>query len=162
MTLTAMRDLLKDERIWCVAATVRIHEGDDTYFERTRNGQISVSVVTNQHAVPISALLAGGDANSRGYWIIPSIGTEVIVAFDNGEFEGDAYIVGTIGKSPTEITEEVTIIADTTVKIVADKVNICGANEVTEGVVVGSGIDSFTGSPYHALGNTSTRVFAKK
>ncbi len=33
---------------------------------------------------------------------------------------------------------------------------------LNEGVVLGSGIDSFTGTPYSLLGSASTKVFAKK
>lgn len=117
MSLTALRDLLEDERVWCVAATVQLHEGESEHFARASNGQIMVSVITNQHAVPIWAQLRGGDFSRRGVWTIPAIGTEVILNFDNGEFEGDPYIIGVIGRAPEDLDGEVTLIIDNKVKI---------------------------------------------
>lgn len=165
MTLTSMRDLLKDGGVWCVAATVQLLDGATQHYRRAANGQIIVSVVTNLQAVPIEAFLLGGDFAGRGFWMIPAVGTEVMICFDNGDFEGDAFIVATIGRAPQNLDGEVTIISDSVVKIVADKVNICEANEVgltAEGVVVGTGMDPFTGQTYNALGNSSGKVFAKK
>lgn len=100
MTLAATRDMLKDERVWCIAARVELHDGDTQHYEINGEGQIIVSVRTLRHGVPIWAVLRGGDSEGRGVWQIPSIGTEVIVEFDDGMFEGDAYIVGTHGNPP--------------------------------------------------------------
>jgi hypothetical protein len=50
-----------------------------------------------------------------------------------------------------------------TVTVIATKVNLGGELiPPVDGVVVGSGVDSFTGAPYFALGNSSKTVFAKK
>ena len=51
-----------------------------------------------------------------------------------------------------------------TANIVADKVNLGGKNLVamSDGVVVASGIDTFTGSTYGVLGSSSKIVMAKK
>lgn len=118
MTLTAMRDLLSDERIACVAATVQLHEGQTEHFRRDAiTGQIIVTVITNQNGVSIDALLKAGDISGRGLWIIPAIGTEVFVCFDMGEFEGDAYIVGYMGRAPDQLDDGITLIIDEKVQI---------------------------------------------
>lgn len=95
MTLTAMRELFKDDKIWCLAARVALHDGETVHYEVTPEGAMSVSVRTHMHDVQINALLKGG-----GIWYIPDVGTEVMIAFDNGEFEGDAYIMNPYGDSP--------------------------------------------------------------
>lgn len=101
MTLQATRDMLAGEAgVMCFAATVQIHDGETQHWEVTDEGAMSVSVVTHQHAVPIDALLKGGGNDGKGVWFIPSVGTEVLIAFENGDFEGDAYIVGVFGHSP--------------------------------------------------------------
>lgn len=101
MTLQATRDLLAGEAgIMCLAATVQVHDGETQHWEVSDEGAMVVSVVTHQHAVPIDALLKGGGNDGKGVWFIPSVGTEVLIAFENGDFEGDAYIVGIFGHSP--------------------------------------------------------------
>ena len=160
MTLTAVRDKLRDERIWCMAALVALHDDagpDDEHFAYEENGQISISLRTLKHDIPIRAYLSGGTANV-GVWFIPPIGTEVVVNFDNGEFEGDGYIVGVHGTPPTNLQAGQVLIRGT-------KVNICDATETgptAEGVVVGRGVDPFTGQTYNTLGSSSSKVFAKK
>lgn len=102
MTLQATRDMLASEAgVMCFAATVQLHDGETEHWERSAEGAMTISVVTNQHAVPINAILKGGGNNGQGFWFIPSIGTEVLIAFENGDFDGDAYIVGIHGHSPT-------------------------------------------------------------
>jgi hypothetical protein len=159
MTLQATRDLLESERVWCVAARVALHDGEDAHHQMTDEGQMMVSVRTLRHDVQIWAILAGGGSADVGVWFIPPVGTEVIVNFDDGMFEGDAYIVGIHGKAPSDL-------APGKVFIRGDVVNLANANEgpgpTSEGVVVGTGVDPFTGSTYNVLGNASTKVFAKK
>lgn len=118
MTMTAMRDLLAGEGVWCVAATVQLHKGELTHFQKQRNGQLMISVVTNQHAVPFWATYKGGDILGRGIWMIPGIGTEVMLCFDQGDFEGDAFIVSMFGSAPDEaVAENITLLIDDTVEI---------------------------------------------
>lgn len=171
MTLTAMRELFKDDKTWCLAARVALHDGETEHYEVTPEGAMSVSVRTHMHDVQINAILKGGGAGI-GIWFIPPIGTEVMIAFDGGEFEGDAYIAGIHGDSPTGLTPgKILIIGDnvtvqaTTVNVEADTVNICSADEtpgIGDGVLNGKAIDPFTGSTHNVLGNASMKVFAKK
>lgn len=117
MTMTAMRDLLAGEAVWCVAATVQLHDGEVEFFKKQSNGQLMISVVTNQHAVPMWATYKGGDIIGRGIWAIPGIGTEVFVGFDQGDFEGDAFIVAPFGSAPDALTANITLVIDDTVEI---------------------------------------------
>lgn len=118
MTMTAMRDLLAGDGIWCVAATIQVLKGETAHFQKQRNGQLMVSVVTNQHAVPMWAAFKGGDILGRGLWVIPGVGTEVLVCFDMGEFEGDAFVVAPFGSAPdAALVPNVTLVIDDTVEI---------------------------------------------
>ena len=106
MTLQATRDLLTDERLWCIAAVVALHEGETSRFDISEEGHLIVSVLTLQHSIPIWAILCGGDNDRHGIWHIPSLGTEVMLCFSDGEFEGDAYIVSLHGKGPTNLVDD--------------------------------------------------------
>lgn len=120
MTLQATRDLLGDERVWCIAARVEAHEGEEDHFEVNAEGQITLSVVTLRHGVPINVILGGGDVNKKGVWFIPAVGTEVIVGFDDGEFEGDGYVVGIHGRSPGGIDATKVLIIGPAVEVRAE------------------------------------------
>lgn len=115
--LAATREHLRDERIWCVAARVVIIDGDDSHWAYSEEGHLTVSVLTLKHGVPIRAILKGGDNAGSGIWFIPSVGTEVILSFDDGDFEGDAYIVGVHGKAPTGITSDTVFVIGASVVI---------------------------------------------
>jgi hypothetical protein len=110
LTLQATRDLLKDDRIWCVAAHVALHKGEERHWFIGKEGQMLVSVLTNQHGSEIWAILDGGGRSGRGYWEVPAPGTELLIGFDHGEYEGEAYIVGMHGRCPTDLTDEKTIV----------------------------------------------------
>lgn len=103
MTLAATRDLLTDERVWCVAARVEVHDGETQHYAFASEGHLMISVRTLRHGVPIWALLKGGGSKGIGVWFIPPVGCEVIVNFDDGMFEGDAYIVGIHGIAPSTL-----------------------------------------------------------
>ncbi len=172
MTLTSLKQLIGEgDKVWCLAARVEVHTGQSLHYEKTAEGAMMISVQTLRHDVEIWALLKGG-AVGIGMWFIPPVGTEVLISFDDGEFEGDAYIVGIHGHSPDDLTpDKILIIGETvnvqatTVNIQATEVNMCDADNtpaVGDGVLNGKAIDPFTGSTHNVLGNASTKVFAKK
>lgn len=118
MTLQATKQVIKeDEKVFCVAARVARHPGEATYYETTREGQIQLSVITLSSHTPINALLGGGDDARRGFWFIPAEGTEVLIHFSDGEFEGDAYVVGFIGRGPTSMSDAKILILHDNVEI---------------------------------------------
>jgi hypothetical protein len=90
-----MREAMRDDRSHTIAARVQKHEGESKHYEVNAEGDLIVSVVGVLSGTPIWAnlgALCGG--NGKGVWVIPDEGVEVIVAFDDGDFEGEAYIIG--------------------------------------------------------------------
>lgn len=116
-----LRELLRDEREWVVAARVEVLGGQASHFEVNAEGDLIVSCITLLHGVPIWAnldTLAGGSDGS-GVWFIPDPGTEVKIGFDHGDFEGEAYILmrGSAGRAPQGLTSGTVFILGNNVQI---------------------------------------------
>lgn len=95
MGFQSLKKMLEDIREWCTAARVEVIDGEEQHFRYGAEGDIDVSVRTVVHDGPIWAhldSLAGG-ADGSGVWHIPDPGTEVMVCFDQGDYEGEAHIV---------------------------------------------------------------------
>jgi hypothetical protein len=152
VSLTSLRDHLRDERVWCVAARVALHDGDSSHFDTAKNGQLIISVRTLRNDVPIWAMMNGGDVDGKGLWKIPAIGTEVMIGFDDGMFEGDAYIMGFMGKPPTDLAEGETIIADDTVYI-GQKI---GAESIIKAETFFNALDIMLAAIATAVGTSGT------
>jgi len=93
-SLENLRDLLRDERVPAVAAHVALHAGETSFWFVNDEGDIVISVVTNQHGVELHAnldVIAGG--SGRGIYMLPALGDEVLVGFDDGDFEGEVYVI---------------------------------------------------------------------
>lgn len=93
-SLENLRDLLRDERVAAVAAHVALHAGETSFWFVNDEGDIVISVVTNQHGVELHAnldVIAGG--SGRGIYMLPALGDEVLIGFDDGDFEGEAYVI---------------------------------------------------------------------
>lgn len=106
MSIPSVGHLIADERISLVRARVEAHEGEITHFETSDEGHVTLSVKTCLHGVPIHAVMFGGSDDSSGEWRIPALGTEVLIGFDDGDFEADAFIVQVFGnKPPVGLTE---------------------------------------------------------
>lgn len=113
-----LKKLVDDGRAACALATVALHEGEASHWSINDEGDLQVTVVAHNHKVPIVALmgaLVGG--SGRGVWMIPPLGTEVVVAFDGDDFEGDAVIVGVMptGQAPAGLAEGKVLIVGTEV-----------------------------------------------
>lgn len=94
-SLANLAHLLRDERVAAVAARVAKLDGHPDVFDVNEEGDVIVSCLTLNHEVPIWAnldTLAG--SSGHGVWFIPDEGTEVMIGFDDGDFEGEAYIIG--------------------------------------------------------------------
>lgn len=116
-----------------------------------------------------------------GFSSVPLVGAEAVVVFPGGD-RGHPLVVAVsdrryrpTGGQPGEVTvynhtgAKVRITKDGDLELTpapGRKTIINGANTgpglAGEGVVVGTGIDPFTGQTYNALQNASTSVFAKK
>jgi hypothetical protein len=88
-----IRDMLADDRVWCVLGTVALHDGETGHYEVNDDGDLQVTVVSHQHGVPITAILGGAFGSAAGTWTVPAAGDEVLVCFADGDFEGDAVVV---------------------------------------------------------------------
>lgn len=105
-----------------------------------------------------------------GFSSVPLDGAEVVVVFPGGD-RGHPLIVATsdrrhrpVGGQPGEVTiynnagAKIVLKSDGTV-VVNGAVTV---GPTSEGVVVGTGIDPFTGQTYNVLGSASSNLFAKK
>lgn len=115
-----------------------------------------------------------------GFSSVPLPGAEAVVVFPNGDREHPLVVSVSDRRHRPRDGEpgEVTMYSHTGAKAVfkangdvevtaapGGKIIFQGATTTgptSEGVVVGTGIDSFTGSTYNVLGNASSKVFAKK
>lgn len=104
MTLTATRELLDDERLWIMGARIALHDGESSHHRKTEEGANEVSVRTSNHGLQLWALLPGGSNGDRGIWSVPEIGTEVLIACEDGDPEGDVFLVSAYGHSPSTMT----------------------------------------------------------
>lgn len=135
MTLPATRDLLSPDQVWTVAARVAKHDGQTVFHRIGDEGQMILSVRTHSHDVQIDAIMKGGSSDGSGIWIIPSEGTEVLIAFDNGEFEGDAYLVGVYGDSPVGLIPGRTL-------VIGDEIEIRSVNGTANRLALLSDVQS--------------------
>jgi hypothetical protein len=115
------------------------------------------------------------DANNKGTSVSFGKDGSVVISDGNGDAvtvsPKDKSITVTAGEQTTTVSKKWKLKA-ATVEVVADSVSVdagkvfLGGTEMTvnplDGVVVGTGIDTFTGLPYVSLGSTSTKVKAGK
>jgi hypothetical protein len=122
-----LRDMLADDRVWFVLGTVALHEGETGHYETNDEGDLQVTVVTHG-GTPVTALLGGAFGSSSGTWSIPDPGDEVMVAFSEGQFEGDAVVVGVVGRGAPAGLAPGTVVtrADDQVKVDAPEILLGG------------------------------------
>lgn len=127
-------------------------------------------------------VLAGEDVDAAehhqpyGFTSVPLAGAEAVVAFPNGDRSHPLVITASdrryrpTGGAPGSVTlyhysgTKVLLLANGNIELQpgpGGNVIMAGASAL-EGVVVGTGIDPFTGQAYATLGNASSKVFAKK
>lgn len=83
--------MFRDDRIHVAAGRVVHPAGEAAHFYVNEERQVVVHVELHQHGTPVRANLS----NHPGVWTVPDVDTEVLVGSDNGDFEGELYIVGT-------------------------------------------------------------------
>lgn len=132
MALPNLKELLAPDEVWTVAARVAVHAGEKLHYHTNEEGDIVVSLLSLKHEVPINANL--GALVSRpgvGIFQVPDVGVEVLVAFDWGDFGGEAYIVGymTSGIAPKDLDGN--DLAPGIILVVASQVQVSGADKVT-------------------------------
>lgn len=87
-----------DSRIHVIAARVEPIFGETSHFRVNAENNVTVSVVTHHYGMPMRANLSNGP----GVWTIPDVGTEVMLASDNGDIEGEVYVIGTYGSTSVQ------------------------------------------------------------
>lgn len=103
MTLPSLRDQNEQNAPDAIAAAVvALDDGATSHYEIAAEGYHIVSVRMLQHGQIMWVALPGADADGTGVVEIPALGTEVTVAFDGGEFEGNPYIVRAYGTADTD------------------------------------------------------------
>jgi len=150
---------------------VRKFPGEDSHFEiSTENGinEILVDVELIPSGTRVQCRLGFGN---DGMYRIPRENSEVavILPYDTSSLIQDPMdfepiIVGVLNvNAPNQLTDVDTVVIDAVkVRILNSDIQVGSTPGAQDGVVVGSGIDSFTGSTYFALGNSSAKVKAQK
>lgn len=95
MSLAALREAMDMGEVHTTAARVIVRPGETSHFTTNAEGDIIVSCLTLHGEMPIWANLGGGSALGYGVWWVPDPGTEVMLASNDGDIEGEVYIVGT-------------------------------------------------------------------
>lgn len=109
--------LMEDDRVPAVAAIVRKPISGEKHWDVV-DGCLLIHCVSKGHQQPMWAHASGATRLGRGLLRIPDLGTEVLIAFDNGMLEGDAFIVGLFGRSVSDgLDENITLLLDDKVKI---------------------------------------------
>lgn len=129
LDLGALREALKDQRVWCAVGQV-IQPDDEagaTYYELVPGdagsiADILVEVVLLPHQLEVTCRLSGA-GGARGIVTIPDVGDEVLVAIPEGELDWMPVIVARMSSSgiPNPVDQgpapSTTVIMDTKVLI---------------------------------------------
>lgn len=145
--------------------------------EHASHFEIDTENGTNEIMVDVELIPSGTRVLCRlgfgndGVYRIPRVGSEVavLVPYDSSSLIKDsldyeAIIVGVLNvNAPSALTSDDTIVIEAVkVRILSGDIELGTTPAVMDQAVVGSGIDSFTGATYFALGNTSSTTKVKK
>lgn len=181
-----------DGKVWCTLAVVKAPgEGAERWFLDEGRIYVEVETVPEGDDLTARLGSSFGGPNA-GLWAIPAEGALVLVAIPSGATDFIPVIVAVTdsGHAPDGVSDDKTLLHSQvplhqrapTILLGpnADVVEITGthtysrSNDIQlgsragtmiplqDGVVVASGIDTFTGVPYGLLGSASTKVQAEK
>ena len=167
----AIRAMVGSQQMTTCLGVVRKFPGETSHFDiDTENGdhEILVDVELIPSGTRTQCRLGFG---SDGVYKIPPENAEVAVLLpydasslikDSLDYEG--IIVGVLDSSaPTQLNDDdIVVIKATRVHVLSADIKLGNSPAAQDGVVVGTGIDSFTGATYFALGNSSSKVKAEK
>lgn len=168
--MAALRRAFADNRLRTALGVVRKFPGESSHFEiDTTNGRdVLVDVELQPNSERVLCRLGFGQ---DGVYRIPAEGREVAVIIPSDpqslisdDLDGDAIIVAVLDTDvPSELDgDDIVVISSTRVHVIATDIKLGAAPAAMDGAVVGSGIDSFTGSTYFALGNASAITKVQK
>jgi hypothetical protein len=174
-----LKDWLSNQQLVTSLGVVRKFSGESSHYEiSVENGEreILVDVELIPSGTRVQCRLGFGN---DGVYRIPRENAEVAVLIpydpqslikDSLDFE--PIIVGVLDtEAPSALTgDDIVVISAPKTTVISDNVTIesgdiiLGAGVVNplDELVIGSGVDTFTGSPYKALGSTTTKVKAVK
>ena len=168
-------DALKDRRVWTVLGVVVVPEGGSSHFRTVERGgkivDVLVEVETSPGLLDLTCRLSSlGAGAASGLWMVPAVGSEVLVAVPDGMIDFQPTIVGVLssGEVPSRAATEgrMVLVASSEIEITAPVVKLGptpeSINAVQDTLVHGMGTDAFTGAQYYALGNTTSKVRSKK
>jgi hypothetical protein len=171
LDVNQMRAMLSQTQLVTALGVVRKFPGESSHFEiNTENGsnEILVDVELIPSGTRVQCRLGFGN---DGVYRIPRVDSEVavLVPYDPGSLIKDSLdfepiIVGVLDtNAPSALDgDDVVVVEATKVRILSGDIELGDSPNPLDEVVVGTGVDSFTGATYKILGNTSSVVKAKK
>lgn len=115
LDLTDLREALLDGKVWSGIGVVYVPDGEEKHYYFDADGDVFISVQLMPNGEPLDDCRLGsfGGGAGIGFWVIPPVGTEVVLMIPQGEFEAGPVIVGTCstGKVPDGLTETTAVIA---------------------------------------------------
>lgn len=116
--VSALRALLRDERMWAGVGIVTKPDDSNQHYEiDSDRDDVLVCCKASPSGVEVWARLGGigGGAANLGVWRIPPVGAEVVLLFQEGYVEGDVFIVGTLstGSVPSDVDADALVITNT-------------------------------------------------
>lgn len=171
LDVNQLRELIAKTPMLTSLGVVRQFPGESSHFEiNTENGSneilVDVELIPSQTRVQCR-LGFGND----GVYRIPRVNSEVavLVPYDpqsliKDSLDFEPIIVGVLDTdAPSALDDDdIVVVQATRVRVLSGDIELGDSPSSVDQVVVGSGIDPFTGSTYYVLGNTSSTVKAKK
>jgi hypothetical protein len=166
-----MRAMIGQQQMTTSLGVVRKFPGETSHFDiDTENGtaEVLVDVELIPSGTRVQCRLGFGNP---GVYSIPKENAEVavLIPYDPSSLIKDSLdfepiIVGVLdANAPTQLTgPDLVVVKASKVQVISSNIELGDAPNINDGVVVGTGIDTFSGSPYWSLGSTSSTTKAKK
>lgn len=120
LDLTAMREVLRDGKVWTFLGLVVTRDGRHFVLEEK---DVLVELIMVPGGEPVTARMgAAGGGQGVGIWYVPPPGSEVACIVPDGELECGALIIGVLssGGLPNGVAAGVTVIANTDKVLIHD------------------------------------------
>lgn len=166
-----IKDWLSKGEMVTAMGVVRKFDNQTSHFQvSAENGsqEILVDVELIPSGTRVTCRLGFG---GQGVYRIPQVDTEVavLIPYDpnsliKDSLDYDPIIVGSLDlNTPAQLnSDDIVVISSARVHVYSDNILLGTAPGAQEGIVNGTGIDSFTGATYFALGSASAKVKASK
>jgi len=111
LDLSGMKKALQDDRVWTKLAVVTTDDDSGSHFELDGEDLlVEVELIPGEERLTARMGLGG---NNAGLFLIPPVGTEVVLLIPDGEFDCGPCIVGILstGAMPGGLAEGVAVLA---------------------------------------------------